>query len=168
MSFPRHAALAGIFTFTLALPALAAAEPAHVPGTRLGVSLAGASNVDPDQTIDDATYLASDVGYTFAFGTEPFLTAGLGVGGKEGSLITFGAGLRQRFRLGAVEPFLQAGYHYVGDGEPLHLTPGAGAGLDLRLSDRALIGFAITRFFQQQTDQATLDTSARAGLTLQL
>lgn len=140
-----------------------------------GVVLSGGATlgINSDDEATDFTgshpYLTLQAGYRFSFGTEPFVAAGFGVGGHESLLVAYGGGLRQRVKLGRVEPYVEAGLSFVGDEADTPLALSVGAGLDLRLGPRLSAGIGGGHHFSADgDDRGALDWYARGYLAWDL
>lgn len=157
----------------LLVPRLVRAEDvfSHESGVAIATGGAVGMNSD-DMAVDYAgnhAMASLNVGYRARFGTEPFLTVGVGLGGHEAVFQTYGAGIRQRFRLGRVEPFVELGIHEVGDEAGLPLAMGGGAGVDLRLGERWFTGATVRHFFSSDSDElGGLDWSGQVQLGVRL
>lgn len=143
----------------------------HDPG--LSLDAGGALGINSDDAATDYAgnhpIASLQVAYRMHTGTEAFLTAGLGLGGHEALFRTFGGGLRQRLKLGRLEPFVEAGVYEVGDEVGLEPALGVGAGIDARLSERFYGGVSAGHFFSNDTDEmGGLDWSGRIYLGMYL
>lgn len=97
-------------------------------GTMLGIDADEGGDLDRTNY-----YVLLSAAYRTSFGAELFGAAGFASGGREGSLISLGAGLRQRFAFDFLEPYVELGAAYVADGEaPMSMV--FGIGMDVRLS----------------------------------
>lgn len=134
--FPKIVRAVLLLVLILAAPLQARADlhPERA-GVQLGVGSLIGFDTDDGGDLDSTNYYALlSVAYRTSFGTEPFGAAGFASGGREGSLISLGAGLRQRFAFELLEPYVEFGAAYVSDGQaPMSLF--LGAGMDVRLSE---------------------------------
>jgi hypothetical protein len=135
----------------------------------LSLELGGGVGVNTDQmsTTDDdfgdkhpMTSLL--LGYRLHTGTQPFVTAAVGFGGRGVMYPSVGAGVRQGFQLGRFEPFIDAGVYQVSDEAPFMPAFGVGAGVETHLNDRFYLGASANHFFGgDNDDMAGLDWSGR-------
>jgi len=109
------------------------------------------------------------VGYRLHVGLEGFAMAGVGLGGHEATFGTWGVGLRQRIKLGRVEPFVEAGIYEIGDETSLPLALGVGAGVDVQVSPMIYTGASFGHFFSNDSDETGgLDWSGRGYVGVRL
>jgi hypothetical protein len=126
------------------------------PGIRLSLGITHMENTGPTDDFDpfdETNALIPHLGYRFAFGTELFGMAGVGNGGKEGS-IHHGAGVRQHFRFDAVEPFVQLGLFQVGEFDGTPLSPSVGVGVNYWFGENVSLGLAAGHYFSSEEDSA--------------
>lgn len=130
-------------------------------------SMLGIDNDDAGEDLDHTNYYYMlTVAYRASFGTELFGQSGFGSGGREGSLISLGAGVRQRFAFKHVEPYVELGMAYVGDGGQAPMSPFAGAGMDVRLSKNWGGGLSGVYFKSEEgASQGMLDWGVRGLFT---
>lgn len=147
-----------LLTATLSLAALcasAAAGPAvleHERGATVGVASMYGGNRENDFDFFGGTYGLIQVGYRHSTGTELVLDGGTSPGAaREVVTFTYGATLRQRLRLGPVDPFVEAGFHQAGPNTGDPLTFGYGVGVDVRLPHDLEIGVAGGQFAGEDT-----------------
>ncbi len=169
------ATLAATTTLTLlATTARGEAEPAlfeHATGiTATAFAMHGANSDDTAVDFDHGQYGGLQLGFRFSTGTELLVLGGTSPNiGHERIAYTFGAGVRQRIRLGKFEPFVEATYSYVGDEADSPWALGAGAGIDLRLRRDLAIGLAGGHYFSEDSDElGALDWFGRAQVTWRL
>lgn len=137
-------------------------------GVQLAVgTMVGIDNEDASEDLDHTNYYYMlAVAYRTTFGTELFGQAGFGSGGREGSLISLGAGVRQRFAFEHLEPYVEFGAAYVGDGGEAPMSPFAGVGLDVRLSKNWGGGLSGESFKSEETaSRGMLDWGVRGLFT---
>ena len=143
---------------------------------KAGITVSGIAQVgvatDDEPDLHGSNPMAGfELGYRFRTGTEPYVGFALGIGGKEGLVGTGGFGLRQRFKLSLVEPFVEAGFFKVNDGGDGTLSFTIGAGVDFSVTEKLSIGVAGGHYFSNDKIEASsgsLDWYARTQLTYRL
>jgi len=144
---------------------------AHAPGISLDAGGALAINNDDRATDFDGNHPVASLqlGYRVRIGTEAFATAGLGLGGRSAIFATWGGGVRQRIRLGRLQPFVDLGVYDVAEDARLAPALGIGAGLDVEITDQLYAGASAGHYFSDDSDEiGGLDWSARAYIGTRL
>lgn len=145
--------------------------PEAVAEPGITASLFSQDGHDTDEALDFAgshPMLGLGLGYRFRSGTEAFAEGKIGLGGHEAIFTSYSLGLRQRLRLGSVEPFAELALAQVSDSGAGPLAVSAGGGLDFRLNDQWAVGIAGGHYFSDDEfsgGYGALDWYARAQLT---
>jgi opacity protein-like surface antigen len=165
----------------LLMPAAAAADPAeaaprsglfgHEPSLRFDAGAGLGLNSDDMATDFGGGHpmTSLELGYRFHTGTQPFVTAALGLGGHEAVFATYGAGVRQALQLGRLTPFVDLGIYKVGDETNLPAAFGWGVGIEALLGERVYVGASARYFASDDSDETGgLDWGGRLYLGARL